>query len=106
MKCPLCESSEYREADRDERRCFIRCVNCGLVFVSDGISNQDSLNGRLIEGLRLVAKLRENRPELPIIMVASPGDKNEQQAIDTVNRFCDSTDKFVNAACCPRPWER
>ena len=33
MKCPLCESSEHREADRDERRCFIRCVNCGLVFV-------------------------------------------------------------------------
>jgi uroporphyrinogen decarboxylase len=31
---------------------------------------------------------------------------NEQQAIDTVNRFCDETDKFVNAACCPRPWER
>lgn len=31
---------------------------------------------------------------------------NPQAAIDTVNRFCEQTDKFVLAACCPRPWER
>ncbi len=27
-------------------------------------------------------------------------------AVDTVNRFCEQTDKFVIAGCCPRPWER
>ena len=31
---------------------------------------------------------------------------NPQEAIDTVNRFCEQTDKFVLANCCPRPWER
>lgn len=27
-------------------------------------------------------------------------------ARDIVNRFCDETDRFVIAGCCPRPWER
>lgn len=31
---------------------------------------------------------------------------DEQKAIEEVNRFCSSTEKFVIAPCCPRPWER
>ena len=32
--------------------------------------------------------------------------KDSSQAIDTVNKFCNDTDKFVMANCHPRPWER
>ena len=31
---------------------------------------------------------------------------DDVSARDEVNRFCASTDKFVRARCCPRPWER
>jgi len=33
-------------------------------------------------------------------------DNDTSTARDDVNRFCAGTDKFVNARCCPRPWER
>ncbi|MFI4911075.1 MAG: uroporphyrinogen decarboxylase family protein [Sedimentisphaeraceae bacterium JB056] len=32
--------------------------------------------------------------------------ENKEQAKKKVNDFCASTDKFVMAGCCPRPWER
>lgn len=31
---------------------------------------------------------------------------NRAAASDEVNRACTETDRFVRAACCPRPWER
>lgn len=35
-----------------------------------------------------------------------PGASNEAEQIKKINAFCASTDKFVLAGCCPRPWER
>ena len=32
--------------------------------------------------------------------------KDKAKARDQVNRFCDDSDKFILAACLPRPWER
>ena len=32
--------------------------------------------------------------------------ENQSVARDKVNRFCAESDRFVLAACCPRPWER
>ena len=31
---------------------------------------------------------------------------NPDSARDIINHFCDQTDRFVLAGCCPRPWER
>ncbi len=31
---------------------------------------------------------------------------NIQKAYDTINQFCETTDRFVLSGCCPRPWER
>jgi hypothetical protein len=33
-------------------------------------------------------------------------DFDKQKARDTVNRAYEESDKFIMAACCPRPWER
>ena len=73
--------SGYLASDKEDVLKFVSKNNCGLVFISDSLSKRDNLHHRLIEGLRLVAKLRENRPELPIVMVARSDAKEEQQAV-------------------------
>ncbi|MBN2588247.1 MAG: sigma-54-dependent Fis family transcriptional regulator [Sedimentisphaerales bacterium] len=71
----------YLASDKEDVLKFVSKNNCGLVFVSDSLSKRESLHDRLLDGLRLVGKLREDRPELPIIMTASPGNKKDQQVI-------------------------
>ncbi len=73
--------SGYLADNQEDVLKFVSKNNCGLVFLSDSLSKHESLQNRLIDGLRLVAKLRANRPELPIVMIADSGDKEEQQVI-------------------------
>jgi two-component system response regulator FlrC len=83
----------YLAKDRENAINFISDNNCGLVFASDSFSNRDNLQGRLMDCFDLVEKLRQNRPELPIVM-ASDTNNNENQkvivelAVESVRRGC------------------
>jgi hypothetical protein len=35
MTCPLCQSDAVSEFHEDERRCYLRCTDCSLVFVPE-----------------------------------------------------------------------
>ncbi len=73
--------SGYLAGNQEDVIKFVSKNNCGLVFVSDSLSKRDTLQGRLMDCLRLVTKVRENNPELPIVMITSSGNKEEQQVI-------------------------
>ncbi len=60
---------------------FISKNNCGLVFTSDSFSIREGLRARLMEGLELVGKIKENRPELPVVMITSSKNIESQQAV-------------------------
>lgn len=60
---------------------FISRNNCGLVFAGDSFSQRDSLRARLNEGLELVSKIKENRPEVPVVMVTSAKTNDSRQAV-------------------------
>ena len=49
-----------------------------------------------------LAEWEEIRPPEELV----PTGAARQAAIDTINSFCRTTDKFVLAGACPRPWER
>ncbi|MBN1974893.1 MAG: sigma-54-dependent Fis family transcriptional regulator [Sedimentisphaerales bacterium] len=89
--------------DRENALNFISKNNCGLVFVSDSFSCRENIHGRFKDGLELVGKLRENLPELPIIMTA--GSKN----IDNQNAVVELAVESIRRGCCEfllKPAER
>ncbi len=49
---------------------FISKNNCGLVFTGDSFSVKEGLQTRLNDCLELVLRIRENKPELPVVMIA------------------------------------
>ena len=76
-----------------------------LVFTSDKISQQAALPSQPHGGFELLLKIRENSPELPVIMIAKaekPGAQNQQRTIETAV-------KAIRAGCCDfliKPLER
>ena len=72
----------------DEWGCAFTGIQAGLIGEVHSPQLED------IAGWRKVEPPYEILPE------------NWERARDEVNRHCGTTDKFVRAACCPRPWER
>ncbi len=69
----------------------------GCVFenVQEGVVGE--VKQPMIDGISDLSALKPPYETLP---------ENPSQARDIINRFCDQTDRFVMANCCPRPWER
>jgi len=50
---------------------FISKGSCDFVFTSDTINPRPDQHARTLDGFELLSKVRENRPELPVVMIAS-----------------------------------
>jgi DNA-binding NtrC family response regulator len=81
--------------DKESAIKFISKGSCDLVFISDIISRQTNLSGRLQDGFELLGKIRANWPELPVIMMTNakvPGKKKQQRniemAVKAIRRGC------------------
>jgi len=73
---------------------FISKGSCDFLFTSETINPQTDRSSRRQDGFELLGKVRENWPELPVVMIAEARDAeaNQQQAINTavkaVRRGC------------------
>lgn len=75
---------------------FISKGNCDFLFISDTINPRPDLFGRSQDGFELLGKVRENRPELPVVMITDAGKAepiNQQHAVRTAVRA-------VRQGCC------
>jgi DNA-binding NtrC family response regulator len=74
---------------------FISKGSCDFVFTGEAINPQTDQSARRQDGFELLGRVRENWPELPVVMIADARDveaHNQQQAINTavkaVRRGC------------------
>ena len=72
---------------------FISRNNCGLVFTGDSFSVRENLHARLNDCLELVLRIKENKPELPVVMMAcSKKNENHQavveMAVESIQKGC------------------
>ena len=68
---------------------FINKGSCDLVLIGEMIRLKVDSSNRLQDGFELLEKIRTNRPELPVIMLAEaqrPDTQNQQQIIETAVR--------------------
>ena len=84
---------------------FISRGGCDFVFTSEAISSQTDQPGQRQDGFELLGKVRENWPELPVVMIAQAQKTdahNQQQTVKTAVRA-------VSRGCCDfliKPLER
>ncbi len=86
--------------NKDSAINFINKGSCDLVFTSDVINRGANLSGRQQDGFELLDKIRENCPELPVVMITEAEiqtKQNLQQTIETAVRAikCGCCDFFV-----------
>ena len=75
---------------------FISKGSCDFLFTSDMISPLTDMSGQRQDGFELLGKVRENWPELPVVMIAKAQKedaKNQQQTVRTAVRA-------VRQGCC------
>jgi two-component system response regulator AtoC len=75
---------------------FISRGNCDFVFTSETINPRSYLPGHSQDGFELLGKLRDNWPELPVVMIGNAlhaEPKNQQHAVNTAVRA-------VRQGCC------
>jgi DNA-binding NtrC family response regulator len=75
---------------------FISRGNCDFVFIGETINPRSDQPGRSQDGFELLGTLRDNWPELPVVMISSDGQaepRNEKQAVSTAVRA-------VRQGCC------
>lgn len=75
---------------------YIKKGSCDLVFIGERISWKADQSDRSQDGFELLRKIRANRPELPVIMIAQaqkPGIQNQQRIIEAAVRA-------VRLGCC------
>jgi len=63
---------------------FISKGSCDFVFTSDTISPLTDLSGQRQDGFELLGKVRENWPELPVVMIAEARDTEAHDQRQTV----------------------
>ena len=73
---------------------FISKGSCDFVFTSDTINPRPDQPARTQDGFELLCKVRENRPELPIVMIASA------QKSDPQNLTVRTAVRAVRLGCC------
>src|SRR4030042_4444 len=75
---------------------FISRGSCDFVFTSDTINPRPDQPGRSQDGFELLGKIRENWPELPVVMITKAqkaDEQNQRQIINTAVRA-------VRQGCC------
>lgn len=75
---------------------FINKGGCDLVFTSDIISYRQNLSEQRRDGFELLDRIRENCPELPVVMVTKAeihSQQNRQRTIETAV-------KAIRSGCC------
>jgi DNA-binding NtrC family response regulator len=75
---------------------FLSKDNYNLVFTSDNMSPQANLPGRSQSTLELLRKIRENSPELPVVMIAEAENQNTQNQQRTI----ETAVKAIHQGCC------
>lgn len=65
-----------------------------LVFIGVEIGRQTDLRGRLQDGLELLAKIKANSPELPVIMIAKGRSRT------TKDKLVEAAVNAIRAGCC------
>jgi len=73
---------------------FISKGNCDFLFTSDTIDPRPDQPGRTQDGFELLCKVRENRPELPVVMIAGA------QKSDPQNLTVRTAVRAVRQGCC------
>jgi DNA-binding NtrC family response regulator len=87
---------------------FIGRGSCDFVFISETINPRTDLPGRSQDGFELLGKLRDNWPELPVVMIGDPiSQKNgemgilaEAQKPGRQNLILRTAVKAVRRGCC------
>lgn len=89
LPSPRAQGDAYREGEHtDEWGSVFKNIQAGLI---------GEVKDPILPDLSQRATIKPPYEILP---------QDEAKARDVVNRFCDETDHFVQAACLPRPWER
>ncbi|MHC4188348.1 MAG: sigma-54-dependent transcriptional regulator [Planctomycetota bacterium] len=86
----------YLADDKKSAIDFLNTNSCDLVFTSDRINGQADLSIRPQDGFELLAKIRVNWPELPVVMLTKaerPSPQNQQRTIEMAV-------KAVRQGCC------
>jgi len=65
---------------------FINKSRCDLIFASDTISRRTDMTNEPKDYYELVGKIRENCPELPIIMIAEAEQESSKKQQQTIER--------------------
>jgi DNA-binding NtrC family response regulator len=73
---------------------FIGRGSCDFVFISETINPRTDLPGRSQDGFELLGRLKDNWPELPVVMIA------ENQKLDRQNPILTTAVKAVRRGCC------
>ena len=75
---------------------FISKGSCDFVFTSDTINPQPDQPGRTQDGFELLCKVKENWPELPVVMITKAQKADPQNQNQTVR----SAVRAVRQGCC------
>jgi DNA-binding NtrC family response regulator len=70
--------------------------NCDLVFTSDIINVQNNLSKQSQDGFELLEKIKENWPEMPVVMMVNNKTQNRQKQISTIKTAV----KAIQQGCC------
>jgi len=79
---------------KDKALDFISKGSCDFLFTSDTINPRPDQPARTQDGFELLCKVRENRPELPVVMIASA------QKPDRQNQTVRTAVRAVRKGCC------
>ena len=82
--------------DKKSALAFIEKGNCDFLFTSDVIDPRVSMSGRPYDGFKLLDTVKENWPELPVVMITQapqPGSQYLQAIVETAV-------KAVHKGCC------
>ncbi|HEW79909.1 MAG TPA: sigma-54-dependent Fis family transcriptional regulator [Phycisphaerales bacterium] len=75
---------------------FMDKVDYDLVFTGDKISRQTGLSEQLQDGFELLAKIKANSPELPVVMIAQA----EKQGLANRRQTIETSVRAIRAGCC------
>jgi len=80
---------------------FLDKSNYDLVFTSDNISQRSGLPGQPQGGFELLAKIRANSPETPVVMTGQPHfAKNRKPKTQNQQQTIETAVKAIRAGCC------
>jgi DNA-binding NtrC family response regulator len=83
----------------DNKENAIKIINkgsCDLVFTSDILSGRKNFSGQKQEGFELLEKIKENWPEMPVVMMANTKIQSQQKRLHTIKTAV----RAIQQGCC------